>query len=342
MRDGGEILQTAIRDFFLEISWRLARSVSPQASDRDYPPEIWTSRPCIVIQSLPQRVTEQEIRLLFEGYAITTVAFDANHSAWIRLHNKHRESIPSLERHLRRSVLGGRNLKELVSFCSDGPALFVGNMPEVVDDDALRSIFQRHGKIDRAFIARNADGRSKGFGFVEYTVVSDSWADEVEIMHLSDQNLFIERARWRVFSLHQAVSLGVYGLPIHSLRQARMTLLGLFGRYGITLGHYIDTQNSMAFVDFFTHDQADNAWRNLNGYQIEGKRLKVFFTSPGKRAVDRRLEHEEAKTLESIEHRKYLVASNSRIQEYHFLGFIFVLNLHMTSTPRAAAPRRQQ
>lgn len=37
----------------------LVPSVSPQPSDREYPPEFWTSRPCVVIQSLPESVTEK-------------------------------------------------------------------------------------------------------------------------------------------------------------------------------------------------------------------------------------------------------------------------------------------
>lgn len=90
---------------------------------------------------------------MFGGYAITTIEFDADRTAWIRLDNKHRDDIPSLERELRLSVLGGRILKELVSFRYSRSPLFVGNISEGVDDEALRSMFQRHGKIDRAFVS---------------------------------------------------------------------------------------------------------------------------------------------------------------------------------------------
>ena len=146
-----------------------------------------------------------------------------------------------------------------------GLPLFVGNIPEESDDDSLLKLFDHHGQIDRAFvrlifrkfltkltaytinpllfqIVRDADGRSKGFGFVEYCLESavrkillkvissekmkldlsifflQMREAENDISRYSRLGLFVERAMVRDFHISQAVSLAVLELPIRSLQ----------------------------------------------------------------------------------------------------------------------------
>ena len=53
--------------------------------------------------------------------------------------------------------------------------LFVGSLPWSVDDRGLQSIFEAHGTVVSAKIVKDrANGRSKGFGFVEMENQSDA------------------------------------------------------------------------------------------------------------------------------------------------------------------------
>ena len=46
--------------------------------------------------------------------------------------------------------------------------LFVGNLPWTVNDDALKTAFESHGKVVTAKVINDRQtGRSRGFGFVE-------------------------------------------------------------------------------------------------------------------------------------------------------------------------------
>jgi RNA recognition motif-containing protein len=46
--------------------------------------------------------------------------------------------------------------------------LFVGNLSYGATEDAIRSLFEQHGKVDSVSVITDRDtGRSKGFGFVE-------------------------------------------------------------------------------------------------------------------------------------------------------------------------------
>ena len=46
--------------------------------------------------------------------------------------------------------------------------IYVANLPYSTGDDELRSIFEEHGKVDKATVIKDRDtGRSRGFGFVE-------------------------------------------------------------------------------------------------------------------------------------------------------------------------------
>ncbi len=48
--------------------------------------------------------------------------------------------------------------------------LFVGSLPWSVDDAQLGELFAAHGEVTSARVVTDRDtGRSRGFGFVEYT-----------------------------------------------------------------------------------------------------------------------------------------------------------------------------
>jgi RNA recognition motif-containing protein len=49
-----------------------------------------------------------------------------------------------------------------------GKKLYVGNLPYSTNDADLRSLFERHGRVESATVISDREtGRSRGFGFVE-------------------------------------------------------------------------------------------------------------------------------------------------------------------------------
>lgn len=53
--------------------------------------------------------------------------------------------------------------------------LFVGNLPWSIDDQGLNDLFAEHGEITSARVVTDREtGRSRGFGFVEYTNDEDA------------------------------------------------------------------------------------------------------------------------------------------------------------------------
>ena len=51
-----------------------------------------------------------------------------------------------------------------------GKKLYVGNLPYSIDDSRLQAKFSEFGQVDSARVVTDREsGRSKGFGFVEYS-----------------------------------------------------------------------------------------------------------------------------------------------------------------------------
>jgi RNA recognition motif-containing protein len=49
-----------------------------------------------------------------------------------------------------------------------GKKLYVGNLPYSTNDADLRSLFEKHGRVESATVISDREtGRSRGFGFVE-------------------------------------------------------------------------------------------------------------------------------------------------------------------------------
>lgn len=66
--------------------------------------------------------------------------------------------------------------------------LFVGNLPFSTTEDDLREIFAQYGElVNVSLLTDKFSGRSKGFGFVEYTTEEAAQA-AIEALHGSDLN----------------------------------------------------------------------------------------------------------------------------------------------------------
>ena len=65
--------------------------------------------------------------------------------------------------------------------------IFVGNLSFGATEDAVRSMFEAYGKVDRVNVVTDRDtGRARGFGFVEMSVDGEA---ERAIAALNGKNL---------------------------------------------------------------------------------------------------------------------------------------------------------
>ncbi len=76
--------------------------------------------------------------------------------------------------------------------------IFVGNLTFGATEDAVRSMFEAYGPVDRVSIVTDRDtGRSKGFGFVEMpnNAEGDTAINALNGQELDGRNLTINEAR---------------------------------------------------------------------------------------------------------------------------------------------------
>ena len=76
--------------------------------------------------------------------------------------------------------------------------LYVGNLPYSLDSDQLRNLFAEFGEITEArVITDRHSGRSKGFGFVEFTNEEDAQKaiDAMSGKDVEGRNLVVNVAR---------------------------------------------------------------------------------------------------------------------------------------------------
>ena len=75
--------------------------------------------------------------------------------------------------------------------------VYVKNIDETVTDEEFRDMFEKHGEVTSASLARDDEGKSRGFGFVNYIRHEDAQA-AVEKLHdtdLKSQRLYVGRAQ---------------------------------------------------------------------------------------------------------------------------------------------------
>jgi RNA recognition motif-containing protein len=76
--------------------------------------------------------------------------------------------------------------------------IFVGNLSFNASEDALRSMFEQYGTVDRVSIVTDRDtGRAKGFGFVEMSgdAEGDRAISSLNGKDLDGRNLTVNEAR---------------------------------------------------------------------------------------------------------------------------------------------------
>ncbi|KAL4881196.1 hypothetical protein BJY04DRAFT_207612 [Aspergillus karnatakaensis] len=75
--------------------------------------------------------------------------------------------------------------------------IYIKNVDPDVDDDEFRKLFEAFGEITSATLSRDADGKSRGFGFVNYSTHESAQAavEEMNDKEIRTQKLYVGRAQ---------------------------------------------------------------------------------------------------------------------------------------------------
>jgi len=174
--------------------------------------------------------------------------------------------------------------------------IYVKNLDESVEDDQLRSMFEVFGAIKSAVIMKGDDGRSKGFGFVNFDKPEEA---EAAVNALNDtehkgKTVFVGRAQKKAereadlrskfeqmkmehMTKYQGVNLYIKNLD-DDIDDTK--LRGIFDPFGTITSAKVMSDGKIAskgfgFVCFSTPEEATKAVTEMNGKIVGSKPLYV-------------------------------------------------------------------
>ncbi|KAJ6954929.1 polyadenylate-binding protein 8-like [Populus alba x Populus x berolinensis] len=183
--------------------------------------------------------------------------------------------------------------------------IYVKNLAESTTDEDLKSIFGEHGAITSAVVMRDADGKSKCFGFVNFENVDDAAkaAEALNGKKFDDKEWYVGKAQKKSerelelkgrfeqsmepVEKYQAVNLYIKNLD-DSVNDEK--LKELFSDFGTITSCKVMRDPSgisrgSGFVAFSTPEEASRALAEMNGKIIVSKPLYV---APAQRKEERR------------------------------------------------------
>ena len=175
--------------------------------------------------------------------------------------------------------------------------VYVKNLDESVNDDELMELFSKFGKITSALVSTDENGKSKGFGFVNFENHQDAQkaTDEMNDKEVKGKSLFVGRAQSKAereeelrqqyekereekLSKYQGVNLFIKNLDDtvddEKLRQE-------FSNYGVISSAKVmrddktGASRGFGFVCFSSPDEATKAVTEMNGKMFAGKPIYV-------------------------------------------------------------------
>ncbi|KAI8379942.1 hypothetical protein EDC96DRAFT_434591 [Choanephora cucurbitarum] len=185
--------------------------------------------------------------------------------------------------------------------------IFIKNLDSTIDTKALHDTFSAFGNILSCKIARDDEGRSKGYGFVHYETeeAADKAIKHVNGMLLNDRKVFVGHhiSRKERQSKLEEVRAHFTNVYVKNLSDdvTDEQLAELFNQYGKTTSAIISRDEDgrsrgFGFVNFEDHDEAATAVDQLNETEFHGQQLYVSRAQKKtEREEELRRQYEQAK-----------------------------------------------
>ncbi|KZT08407.1 polyadenylate binding protein [Laetiporus sulphureus 93-53] len=192
--------------------------------------------------------------------------------------------------------------------------VFIKNLHEQIDDKALRNTFAAFGNLLSCDISTDKHGRSKGYGFVHYetTEAAETTIKEVNGMLLNDKKVYVghyKPRKERKFKLEEMkarfTNIYVKNIDTEMTEEKFFDLFKQFGNITSAVIQHDDEGNSrgFGFVNFETHEEAQQAVETLHDTVFNGKKL---FVARAQKKDERETElHKSRKQAKMEKARKY-------------------------------------
>lgn len=126
----------------------------------------FSNRSRLYVGNIPPKITEEDLRNLFEPYGETNNLFinKEKNFAFIKLDYRH--NAETAKSNLNSKFFKGKTLK--VRFAPNGSTIKVKNLDEYVTNELLFTAFSIFGDIDRCIVSADDKGKSIGEGTIEF------------------------------------------------------------------------------------------------------------------------------------------------------------------------------
>ncbi|VFQ80621.1 unnamed protein product [Cuscuta campestris] len=269
----------------------------------------------LFVKNLAPSVTSAQLERMFSNYGTIIsckvvvedgkskcfgfVQFDSEHSAMFAIRCLNGTMLEGKKLYVSKFI----NKQERKVPCEDFKFtnLYVKNLDDDLSEDLLREKFSKHGKVQNAIIVRDENGKSRGFGFVNFHSHEDA-NRAVQCMNgtlLGSKQLFVVRAQKK--DSRDDISRCAYDhtislddnkpeastLHVKNLSQSidDRKLRALFTAYGKLLSvkimrHDDGVSKGFGFVSFLNPGDAKRAMDNLDGTTCDGMCLHVALAWP--------------------------------------------------------------
>ncbi|KAJ8485161.1 hypothetical protein OPV22_017646 [Ensete ventricosum] len=176
-----------------------------------------------------------------------------------------------------------------------GTNLYIKNLDWDITDDVLRQRFSAYGNISSAVVMKDRDGKSRGFGFVDFKSPEDAKnALELNGSDLGSKSLYVGYAqkrserdkllRLRFAGRHEHKFTKIQGSTVYvkNLEKSvnNAALRKLFSECGLVLWTKViydktGLSRGFGFVCFSSAEEANEAVQRFNGNMSYGRRLYV-------------------------------------------------------------------
>lgn len=183
-----------------------------------------------------------------------------------------------------------------------GKRIYVGNLPWSIDTEEYINFFEQFGEVSRdgTFICNDGMGRSKGFGFVEFTRTEDAMAiveseDSIEMsgrtLKINMANRQKERPQRNSPRLNresngqqsESNTLFMGNLSFDNKEHDIQEFFNDFGSTSVRMGFKDNGLNKgFCHVQFEDVEKAKSAFENMNGKELSGRGVRLDFAAPRK------------------------------------------------------------